>query len=153
MANMERLARAYGIQVDDLLEVLTLDPLDADTVHVPVRGYIEAGLPRDSYEVDLGVIPLARSILGDRPRAFSLITSGDSLTVDGIHNEDMLIVDPDTQVMLGSLCIVRVGSTLCGTSYVGNQDFQFRTPTGRSENLHPSDIQVLGNVVLHFRRM
>lgn len=150
---MERVAAIYGVSVAALVQSAAPASQEALVAQVPLRGYIEAGLHRDSYEVDLGVIPLPRPILENHPRAFSLIASGDSLAADGIHNDDILVVDPDREPRAGSLCIVRLGSTLCATVFINDDMLRLMTPSGRSEDLDASSLQIIGNVVWHLRKM
>ena len=126
---------------------------EAIVVNVPLRGYVEAGLHRDTYEIDLGVIPLPRPILENHSRAFSLIASGDSLVADGVHNGDFLVVDPDSPPRVGSLCIVRLGGTLCAAVFISSDVLRFRTSSGRSEDLDASSWQIIGTVVWHLRKM
>ncbi len=151
--NLERVAAAYGVQVADLLQFATHPSSESLVVAIPIRGYVEAGLPRDSYEVDLGVLPLPSQILENRPNAFSLIASGDSLVLDGIHNNDYLVVDPDQGFRVGGMCIVRIDQTLCATMFISSDLVRFRTLSGSSENLDPSIYPIIGSVVWHFRRM
>ncbi len=151
--NLERVAAAYGVQVTDLLQFATDPSSESLVVAIPIRGYVEAGVPRDSYEVDLGVLPLPRQFIEGHPNAFSLIATGDSLVLDGIHNEDILVVDPDHPARAGGMCIVRIDQTLCATMFISSNLLRFRTPSGSSENLDPSTYPIMGSVVWHFRRM
>jgi len=151
--NLERVAAVYGVSVAALVH--SASPASQETLEfrVPVRGYIEAGLHRDTYEVDLGMIPLPQVVLESHPRAFSLIASGDALVADGIHNDDILVVDPDSESRAGSLCIVRLGSTLCVTTFITSGVLRLRTASGHSEDLDASSLQIVGKVVWHFRKM
>ncbi len=126
---------------------------EAIVVNVPLKGYLEAGLHRDSYEVDLGEMPFPRPFLEDYPRAFSLIASGDSLVADGIHSGDILLVDPDREARVGTLCVVRIDGPLCAATFLSHAVLRLRTPSGRSEDLDASSLDIIGNVVWHMRKM
>lgn len=151
--NLERVAAIYGVSVAALVQSASPASHEAIVVNVPLRGYIEAGLHRDSYEVDLGEMPFPRPLLEDYPRVFSLIASGDSLVADGIHNGDILLVDPDREIRVGTLCVVRIDGTLCAAIFLGRHVLRLRMPSGRSEDLDASSLEIIGNVVWHMRKM
>ena len=151
--NLDRAASVYGVAVADLLQSASSVPYGNLVEMVPVKGYIEAGNHRDCYEIDLGMIHFPRMVLLEHPRAFSLIASGDSLEPDGIHNGDILIIDPELSSRTGSMCIARIDGTLCATMYVSSSLLKLRTRSGKSEDLDASKIEVIGNVVWHLRKM
>ena len=78
---------------------------------------------------------------------------GNALAYDGVHNGDILIVDPDADPEIGSLCIVSIDGTLCATVRISANHYRLRTPTGRSEELDASQLEFVGNVAWHIRRM
>ncbi len=153
LRNTERLAGLYGVGVDDLMSAATLEPPESENHGVPVRGYLGAGARRDVRELSGDGVPIPRFIVESHPKAFSLIVRGNALTSDGVHNGDILIVDPDADPEIGSLCIVSIDGTLCATVRISANHYRLRTPTGRSEDLDASQLEFVGNVAWHIRRM
>ncbi len=153
LKNTERLAGLYGLGVDDLTSAATLEPLESESHGVPVRGYLGTGARRDVRELSGDGLPIPGFIVESHPKAFSLIVRGNALTSDGVHNGDILIVDPDAEPEIGSLCIVSIDGTLCATVRISASHYRLRTPTGRSEELDDSRLEFVGNVAWHIRRM
>ena len=158
LKNTERLACLYGVGVDDLMSAATLEPPESENRGVPVRGYLgtEArgtGARRDVRDLSADGVPIPGFIVESHPKAFSLIVRGNALTSDGVHNGDILIVDPDADPEIGSLCIVSIDGTLCATVRISANHYRLRTPTGRSEELDASQVEFVGNVAWHIRRM
>ncbi len=158
LKNSERLAGLYGVGVDDLMSAATLEPPESESHGVPVRGYLgtEArgtGARRDVRDLSGDGVPIPGFIVENHPKAFSLIVRGNALTSDGVHNGDILIVDPDADSEIGSLCIVSIDGTLCATVRISADHYRLRTPTGRSEELDASQLEFVGNVAWHIRRM
>ena len=153
LKNTERLALIYGVGVDDLMSAARLEPLESESHGVPVRGYLGTGARRDVRELSGDGVPIPGFIVESHPKAFSLIVHGNALTSDGVHNGDILIVDPEADPEIGSLCIVSIDGTLCATVRVSADHYRLRTPTGRSEELDASQLEFVGNVAWHIRRM
>ena len=158
LKNSERLASLYGVGVDDLASAATLEPPESEYHGVPVRGYLGTGARgtgarRDVGELSGDSVPIPGFIVESHPKAFSLIVRGNSLTSDGVHNGDVLIVDPDADPEIGSLCIVSIDGALCATVRISANHYRLRTPTGRSEELDASELEFVGNVAWHIRRM
>ena len=153
LKNTGRLAGLYGLRVDDLTSAATLEPPESESHGVPVRGYLGTGARRDVRELSGDGLPIPGFIVESHPKAFSLIVRGNALTSDGVHNGDVLIVDPDAEPEIGSLCIVSIDGTLCATVRISASHYRLRTPTGRSEELDDSQLEFVGNVAWHIRRM
>lgn len=158
MKNTERLASIYGVGVDDLTGAATLEPPESVTHGVPVRGYLGTGdrgtgARRDVRALAEDGVPIPGFVVQSHPKAFSLIVRGNALTSDGVHNGDILIVDPDADPEIGSLCIVSIDGILCATVHISANHYRLRTPTGRSEELDASQLEFVGNVAWHIRRM
>lgn len=151
--NIERLAELYGVQMEALLEVASPQTLRTTDSDVPVSGYIEAGVPLEFSESEPGTISLPDFIVEAHPKAFALTVSGESLSGDGIHHHDILVIDPDVGFHLGKLCIVRLDGTLCAPIYISNGELRLNTSSGRPEVLSVEDAEYVGGVVWHIRRM
>lgn len=151
--NMERLAKIYGVQMEELLEVASPEVLPRNGSDVLVGGYIAAGTPVDDPDIELKTLPLPDFIVEAHPKSFALIVSGESLSEDGIHDRDILVIDPDMGFQLGKLCIVRLDGTLCAPMYISKGQLRLNTPSGRSEVLTTEDAEYVGGVAWHIRRM
>ncbi len=151
LRNSERLADIYGVGVEDLMRAANVEPTQTDAADLPVRGYLgtgplRAGLPDDA-------VPVPKFIADSHPKAFSLVVRGNALTSDGVHHGDILIVDPEVGPEVGSLAIVSIDGSLCATICISATHYRLCTRTGRSEDLDASQVEFVGNVVWHIRRM
>ncbi len=153
LRNSERLADIYGVGVEDLMSAANVEPTHTDSAGVPVRGYLGTGTLRDPAGLPDDAVPVPKFIADSHPRAFSLVVRGNALTSDGVHNGDILIVDPELGPEIGSVAIVKIDATLCATICISASHYRLRTPTGRSEDLDASQVEFVGNVVWHIRRM
>ena len=82
-----------------------------------------------------------------------MVVRGNALTSDGVHNGDILIVDPEVGPEVGSLAIVSIDGSPRATICISATLYRLRTPTGRSEDLDASQVEFIGNAVWHIRRM
>jgi transcriptional regulator with XRE-family HTH domain len=151
--NSERLADIYGVGVEDLVNAANVERAQTDAADLPAKSYLgtealqnPAGLPDDA-------VPVPKFIADNHPRSFSTVVRGNALTADGVHNGDVLIVDPELGPEVGSLAIVRIDGSPRATVCISATHYRLRTPTGRSEDLDASQIEFVGNVVWHIRRM
>ena len=131
------------------MSAATLEPPESENRGVPVRGYLGTGARgtgarRDVRELSGDGVPIPGFIVESHLRAFSLIVQGNALTSDGVHNGDILIVDPDADAEIGSLCIVSIDGTLCATVRISANHYRLQTPTGRSEELDASQLRICG---------
>lgn len=153
LENMERLATSYEVSLDSLMQVVSAPDSISGQLAVPIKGYVDAGIPRPEYDVDLGTWFLPNELIEDHPNVICRVVSGDSLTVDGIHHNDNLIIDPDAGPDLGRICIVRLGPAYCAAVHIPQVGYRWRTPSGRTESLSPDDVAFAGTVISHIRKM
>lgn len=151
--NMDRLSHSYNVATEDFLKAANPTNLLETEAIVPVRGYVNAGVSRRDNDVDPNELLLPKFITAAHPNAFAVVVSGDSLTEDGIHSEDILVIDPDTGPVAGGLQVVSVESVLFVTTRISSTEMRLRTPSGRSEVLNIQAPGLLGTVVWHIRRM
>jgi len=155
-----KLGQVFDTTVDAILQSglepseLRVDDTGGALGDVPLKGYVSAGLPREAYDVDMGTIPLRRTVLKDHPNAFALIVSGDSLDGDGIRNEDILVVDPDAGLEESKIYVVRIEEEVCARHvHIEDGRVRLRASNDHYEDLKASNVQLLGRVVLHVRKM
>ncbi len=150
---MDRLSRSYNVASEDLLNAANPTNLLELEASVPVRGYVNAGVSRDDKAVGPSEVILPKFITDAHSNAFAVVVSGDSLMEDGIHSDDILVIDPDTGPVVGRLQVVRVESVLFVTTYISSKEMRLRTSSGRSEALNIQRAELLGTVAWHIRRM
>ncbi|MFA5991865.1 MAG: helix-turn-helix domain-containing protein [Candidatus Doudnabacteria bacterium] len=100
--------------VADMLKAFTSDFADKlqklEIVEIPIRGIIPAGNPSVEEEIDLGVVRVPREVVeGKIDRVFALKIGGESLSGDGLHYGDNVLIDPDAPIIDGKIYAVRIG--------------------------------------------
>ena len=122
---------------------------------VPTRGYVSAGTPRETYEVELDPTPIPVDVAASFPGAFVLIVSGDSLMGDGISDGDRLLINPHAVYQAGRLFVVRLpdGELAARHLFVEDGHVRLRAANDEYEDLTATGVQMLGQVVWHLRRM
>ena len=153
MENIERLADIHGVGVEDVMIAANIEPTQTDGVDLPMTGYLGARAPRGPNDLPDHGVPVPKFIADSHPQAFSLVVLGNALTSDGVHNGDVLIVDRGVGPEVGGLAIVSVDGSMCAAICISATHYRLRTPTGRSEDLEDSQVEFVGNVVWHIRRI
>lgn len=151
--NMDRLSSSYNVSTKDLLSAANPSTVLETEASVPVRGYINAGVSRVDSAGDPNEVILPKYITDAHSKAFAVVVSGDSLTEDGIHSEDILVIDPDTGPVVGGLQVVSVEGVLFVTTSISSTEMRLSTSSGRSEVLDIQPPDLIGTVVWHIRRM
>lgn len=150
---MDRISSSYNVSPEDLLNAANPTTAPEMDAGVPVRGYVNAGVDREGRDIDPSEVILPRFITSAHANAFAVVVSGDSLTQDGIHSEDILVIDPDTEPAVGRLQVVRVESVLFVTTYISSTEMRLHTSSGRSAAMDIQPRDLLGTVAWHIRRM
>ncbi|MDA1271243.1 MAG: LexA family transcriptional regulator [Chloroflexi bacterium] len=147
---IQRLAEVYGTTLEIILGLA-----ERPTSYVAVRGYVSAGNPRESWEVDLGTVLIDNAILHDHPKCFALQISGNSLEGDAIGDGDIVVVDPEAAYQVDKIYIVRLENGEVTAKHLTideNNQITLRASNNDYEDLKVTG-QVLGRVVCHIRRM
>ncbi|MDO8472235.1 MAG: S24 family peptidase, partial [Dehalococcoidia bacterium] len=106
------------------------------------------------YEVDLGEVAIPGFVLSESPNAFALKVSGDSLEGDGIHNGDLLVVDPDAGLQVSKIYVVRLGDELCARHlHMDDGQVRLKASNHKYEDIKVSNLDLVGRVVWHMRKM
>ena len=153
---VQKMSEVYGVSVDRLLGLDRVSRPTIDVVReVPTRGYVSAGIPRETYEVELDPTPIPSDIAMEYPGAFVLIVSGDSLLGDGISDGDRVLIHPDAAYQAGRLFVVRLpdGEIAARHLFVEDGHIRLRAANDAYEDLTATGVQMLGRVVWHLRRM
>ena len=82
-----------------------------------------------------------------------MVVSGDSLSGDGIHDGEILVVDPDAVIEVGKIYIVRLEDGEICARHLIIEEGQVRLQSSNHlyEDLRVTGVQVIGKVVGHFR--
>jgi repressor LexA len=175
----QKLAGALDVSTDDLMEVKTSDKaglpdksmadmLKAFTsdfadklqkleiIEIPVRGVIPAGNPAVEEEIDLGVIRVPREVVeGKIDRVFALKIGGESLSGDGLHYGDNVLIDPDAPIIDGKIYAVRIGGTevLARHVYKENGHLRLESSNGEYKRLLATDVEIQGRLIYQMRKL
>jgi len=159
ISTLGELAVLYKVGLETLMAdvsalVLVNVHTPARIEEIPIKGYVSAGTPRESWEVDLGTVPVQANILKEYPKAFALVVSGDSLEGDAIHNGDIVVVDPEAALNVGKIYIAQVGDELCARHlYIEDGIVRLKSSNQDYEDVRATGINVVGRVVWHLRKM
>ena len=127
----------------------------------PIKGIVMAGIPRDRYDVEYGNIGWPDiSPIGHYPGAFALVVSGDECASDGIHDLDLVFVEPGGyqgfpadigSTDIGKLHVVRIDGIplICRVIAEG----VLRSSDGGVQRFEASKMEILGKVAFHLRRI
>lgn len=149
--NLERLADVYGLDPDDLIrEAFSATHVNGN---VSVKGYLGVVNHLESLPPIPRDVTVPSFVLDQHEAAFYLIVIGNCLTRDGVHQGDLVVVDPDLPVKIGNLYVVRIGEDLRGGVPVSDEEMAIRTPSGSSELLNTSRFELVGGIVWHMRKI
>lgn len=136
----------------DLLRTLG-ERFEAEPLNrVPVRGSVPAGCPLPQEEEAGEFIDVPNAFMAGAKRAYALRISGESLGDMGIHDGDMVLVDPDAAFVEGKTFVLRIGAECC-VKRVHLQDGRLLLvgANGTLEIRELQEVQNLGRVVMSMR--
>jgi SOS-response transcriptional repressors (RecA-mediated autopeptidases) len=146
--------------VADMLKTFTSDFADKlrrmEIVEIPVRGVIPAGNPEVKEEIDLGVVRVPREVVeGKIDRVFALKIGGESLSGDGLHYGDNVLIDPDAPIIDGKIYAVRIGGTevLARHVYKENGHLRLESSNGEYKRLLATDVEIQGRLIYQMRKL
>lgn len=153
LENLERLAAIFEVDLDSLMQVVSAPEPTVGQSVIPNKGYVDAGTAKAEYDVDLGLSCVPMKMIEKSPNSLARTVSGDSLTADGIHDGDILIISPDEPPTPGRISIIQLGTAYCGAVHIPGVGFRWRTGSGRTESLASEDVEFKGAVIGHIRKM
>jgi len=123
-----------------------------EVVKIPIRGYVPAGCPAESEQIDGGYVLVAKRDLGDVPskKCYSLIVSGESLSGDDINNTDNLVIYEIHEVDIeDKIYIVRIADNQCVARHVSHVDGRLRLRSSNAyyEDIEPEKVEILGRAL------
>ena len=150
---ISQVAEAYGVEVSELFDASDAADHNDASVVLPIKGYLGAGTTPESAMTSLGTISLPSQMIQGHTDDYCLRVSGDSLAPDGIHDGDVLLVCPDQEPSVGSLCVVDMDFHLCAVTFIDRGNLRVRTATGSVVEVDVSRDQMVGTVAWHVRKM
>lgn len=142
--------------IDDMLSIFSTKLRQLEVVEIPVRGVIPAGNPAVEEEIDLGVIRVPREVVeGKIDRVFALKIGGESLSGDGLHYGDNVLIDPDAPIIDGKIYAVRIGGTevLARHVYKENGHLRLESSNGEYKRLLATDVEIQGRLIYQMRKL
>lgn len=120
-----------------------------ETIRVPIRGVVPAGIPTTQEEVLEGYVFVPKSDLAGTSMkdVYAVKVFGDSLIGDGINSGDLVLVDPNAQIVDGKIYIVRLGSEVVARHVIRTEDKLILKPSnGHYEDIEVNRADILGRV-------
>jgi len=123
-----------------------------ELVEVPVRGAVPAGYLEVREEEVEGYVTIPKAELGSASNVYVLRVAGDSLQGDGIMDGDLVIVDPEPEVMNGKLYIVSCqNETVARHIHREGDGYKLVTQTPGYDPIYCDEIDIQGRVILSGR--
>jgi transcriptional regulator with XRE-family HTH domain len=132
-----------------------VEPSSPGFLRIPVRGYVSAGASRETWDIDLGTVPIPDQQIEQYSDLFALAVSGDDLQGDGIHSGDLVYVDPHASLEAGKIYVVRMEDGQICARHLNFEDGQVRLRSSYDhyDELRVTGTQLLGKIVWHLRKM
>jgi repressor LexA len=171
IATAQKLAKGLDIPVSDLLDAgesevpvskslkdvleearLALDRLDI--TEVPLRGTVPAGYAEIVENESGEYIEIPRQALDSKSpeKLYALKISGNSLVGDNIYADDIVVIEPTSEIIDGKIYIVRLENQ-CVARHVYKLNGRIRlvSSNGDYKEIQATDVEILGRVILSGR--
>ena len=161
--NLVGLASLYGVSVDYLLGLADEEPrLPARVLlreltnryemlsltEIPMFGAVPAGEPVVPTESSGEHVEVPASLVDGVRRPFALRITGDSLSDMGIHDGQIVIVDPDAELVDGKVYIVQIEDEVTAKRvYMDGDDLFLEGAQGPIRIMELAHVKTLGRVV------
>ncbi|MBC8281893.1 MAG: helix-turn-helix domain-containing protein [Chloroflexi bacterium] len=150
---IESVASVYGVDVSALINAAESGVHGDSVLIVPVKGFLNAGNNPPTETDHLGTVSLPLHMNEGGQNAYCLLVTGDTLVPDGVHDGDVLLVDPDQIAEIGSLCVVELDRSLRAGTFISSGRVNVRTRIGAMIEMEVATDELIGTVVWHIRRM
>ena len=161
--NLVGLATLFGVSVDYLLGLADEEPRRPMTkmlrdltdrfemlelVEVPILGVVPAGDPMIPIEMAGEYIEVPAHLTHGVRQPFALRIAGDSLSDMGIHDGQVVVVDPDADVIDGKVYVVQMdGLVTAKRIYREGDTLRLEGAQGAVVISPPAQVETLGRVV------
>jgi len=119
-------------------------------VKIPLCGIVPGGEPLTPLDSPLEYVLVPQSLIKGTRRPFAVKLSGESLEGYGVHSGDIMVIDPDAEVLDGKIYIVLIGSeTTAKKLYRENDRLRLEGSNGSTEIMSPHRVENLGKMIGH----
>jgi repressor LexA len=127
-----------------------------DVIEIPIKGVVPAGYPFEEEEQRLDIVTLPKEELKSVSRMdelFALKIQGESLSGDGIHDGDYVIVDPNADFVNDRIYAVRVENRVTAKHLHRENGHVLLLPSNdRYPPMEFEKIEILGRLILVIKR-
>jgi repressor LexA len=117
---------------------------------VPIRGSVPAGIPTVKEESIEGYIAVAKDeLVTTRKDIYALRVCGESLEGDNIHDGDLLIIEPDSDIIANKIYILRLGDEVVARHVLQEKGgLKLIASNGSYQIIEVTEAEILGRVIL-----
>lgn len=154
--HLQRLTALYGLSHEQLIENLWgLSLSNGKSVNgTSIKGYLLAGPDARDPLPKMGSIPLPEFVQQDYPNLFWLLVRGNALAWSGIHDGDLVLIDPNGGLDDGSIQVVEMDSSLYASivRWVDGR-LELRERLEGEECSSDYTSRIVGRLVWHLRKI
>ena len=118
---------------------------------IPIRGYINAGIPGPAEAIDLGVAWVEKDKISGVKKmdaVFALRISGDSLIGDRINNGDNVVIDKNPDLIEGKIYAVRLQNEFVARHVHREDGYVVLTSSnGKYERMKVEEAEIVGRII------
>lgn len=161
-SRLEELKRLLTEELNSITKA-KIEYVQTDVIDIPVKGEIAAGLPVESFEDEIDVITVRRSMIQDSINEFvCLRVNGKSMEPEIRHNDMILIrQSKEWDKLAGKICAVRIDGSVTLKQLVLDPANQVIVLVSLNNEYQPivirpedhQDIELIGYLFFLFRKM
>lgn len=123
---------------------------------LPIRGSVIAGAPLEAVELDSDQLSVPSEMIHDAEKTFVLRVRGDSMIEDGIHEDDFIIVERESDPKNGQVIVALVGGYETTVKRIYREGDIIRLQPANSSmepiRVMAKDVEIQGKVIGLIRR-
>ena len=123
----------------------------SELMDIRVVGYVPAGDPISVQQQDMGYVEVPRVLLeGELMEGlYAVKINGESLSGDGIHDGDYVIVKPGNEIIDGKIYIVKLGDEICVRHIYRRLKYLHLVASNCNyQDIKAKDVEIQGRVIL-----
>jgi len=138
-------------QINDDNEIIFKLDQRIKVLPIPIRGYINAGTLTTLEAIDLGVAWVEKDKISGVKKmdaVFALKISGDSLIGDKINNEDIVVIDPNPDLIEGRIYAVKLQNEFVARHVHREDGYVILTSSnGKYERMKVEEAEIIGRII------
>ncbi len=121
----------------------------ADTVDLPLLGYIQAGSPIEPYPDDTATFKVSPEMISGKKRSYVLQVKGTSMIEDHIQEDDYVVVEETNSVNDGDIVVALLDNGLATLKRYYKEVTRIRLEPANSSMspIYATNVQIQGRVV------